>query len=82
MKPQSGVLFTTAGAMRLPCSFNTDIEKMTHYLTDYYGQLFGLTRLPFVNFDENAYLKFYDAEKIRIKGEYCTILFIGIYSIA
>lgn len=42
---------------------------MTHYLTDYYGEHFGLKRLQFVNFDENAYLKFYDAEKIRIKGE-------------
>jgi hypothetical protein len=39
---------------------------MTHFLTAFYGERFQLIKLPFVNFDENAFLKFYNAENIKI----------------
>ena len=48
---------------------------MTHFLSDYYGELFQLTRLPFVNSDENAFLKFYNTENIKIAGEYNYFLY-------
>ena len=56
-----------AGAMRLP---NRPKEKnKTHFLTDYYASdEFKLNLVPFVNYDENAWYKFYDKEKIRISG--------------
>ena len=45
--------------MRLPDE-PADAVK-THYLTDHYvTDTFGLTKLPFKNYDENAYVKFYD----------------------
>ena len=69
MKLQLPMLFTAAGAMRLPCSADTEVKKMIHFLTDYYGDLFQLTRLPFVNSDKNAFLKFYNAENIKISSE-------------
>ena len=53
--------------MRLPCS--VDAPNKTHFLTDYYaGQLFNLEMVPFVNYDKNAFLKFYNEEKVQIKG--------------
>ena len=56
-----------AGAMRLP-NLYTDKEK-THFLTDYYASTeFKLELGPFNNYDANAWLKFYDKEKIRISG--------------
>ena len=63
------MLFTAAGAMRLPCPPDTEIQDMTHFLTASYGELFKLTRLSFVNSDENAFLKFYSADKIKIASE-------------
>jgi hypothetical protein len=62
--------FTAAGAMRLPCRPEKPAEEMTHFLTAFYGERFQLIKLPFVNFDENAFLKFYNAENIKIAGEY------------
>ena len=56
-----------AGAMRLPnlC----DDENKAHYLTDFYAaKEFNLKLGPFNNYDENAWLKFYGKEKIKISG--------------
>lgn len=55
-----------AGAMRLP-NLCTDEEK-AHYLTDFYAKEFNLKLGPFNNYDENAWLKFYDKEKIKVSG--------------
>ena len=53
--------------MRLPNLY--DAKDKTHYLTDYYASTeFGLKLGPFSNYDKNAWLKFYDKEKIRISG--------------
>ncbi len=43
-------------------------EDWIHFLTDHYIDHFGLTRVPFTNADDNAYLKFYNDEKVRISG--------------
>ena len=53
--------------MRLP-SPPTDPNKI-HFLTDFYATLFKLPLVPFVNGDDNAFLKFYNMEKVRIKGD-------------
>ena len=53
--------------MRLPGS-PTAKDKI-HFLTDFYvTDEFHLTTLPFNNSDENAFLKFYNMEPIRIEG--------------
>ena len=58
-----------AGAMRLPDKPDSP-EKM-HFLTDFYAkEEFGLKLLPFNNADDNAWLKFYDEDKIKIKGTF------------
>jgi len=60
--------------MRLPGK--ADSEEKTHFLTDYYiTNEFGLETLPFNNQDDNAWLKFYGDEKIKIGGE----LVVAIY---
>jgi len=57
----------TAGAMRLPDKPNSSVK--THYLTDYYAVTeFGLKLLPFHNTDDNAWLKFYGKNKIKVSG--------------
>ena len=57
--------------MRLPN--RPDAQNKTHFLTDYYASdEFKLKLVPFVNYDENAWYKFYDKEKIRISGMNCT----------
>ena len=54
--------------MRLPKEPN-DPDK-THYLTDYYAaQEFKLDLVPFNNYDQNAFLKFYDKRNIKISGK-------------
>lgn len=61
------VSFVIAGAMRIPDKPDSS-EKM-HYLTDFYAETeFGLKLLPFNNSDDNTWLKFYDEDKIKIKG--------------
>ena len=58
-----------AGAMRIPDKPDS-LEKM-HYLTDFYAETeFGLKLLSFNNSDDSAWLKFYDEDKIKIKGTY------------
>ncbi len=52
--------------MRLPCEPN-DTNK-THFLTDYYANLFDLNLVPFVSRNSRAYLKFYNLPKVRIEG--------------
>ena len=53
--------------MRLP-NEPGDAPK-THYLTDHYvTDTFGLTKLPFKNYDENAYVKYYDTAAMRRTG--------------
>ena len=53
--------------MRLPCA-PTDPNK-THFLTDFYASTrFKLPLVPFVNSDDNAFLKFYNMERVQIKG--------------
>ena len=55
--------------MRLPSSWNTPTDKTIHFLTDYYGDIFKLKKLEFLNTDEAAYLKFHNKDKIQIKSE-------------
>ncbi len=53
--------------MRLPCPPNA--EEKIHFLTDLYvTDEFHLKTLPFNSSDENAFLKFYNMEPIRIEG--------------
>ncbi len=52
--------------MRLPNQ--PDDPNKPHFMTDFYATLFQLPLAPFVNFNENAYLKFYNREKVQIKG--------------
>ena len=60
---------TLAGAMRLPK--RPDDPDKTHYLTDYYAaKEFKLGLAPFKNYDEDAYLEFYDKKNIKISGKY------------
>ena len=55
--------------MRLPDK--PDSPEKIHFLTDFYAvKEFGLKLLPFNNTDDNAWLKFYDEDRIRIKGIY------------
>ena len=54
--------------MRLPNKV-TDEDK-AHYLTDFYIKEFDLKLGPFNNSDPNAWLKFYDQEKIKISGKH------------
>lgn len=62
-----GPISTVAGAMRLP---NPPKQKeKTHYLTDYYAKTkFDLNLVPFNNFDDNAFLKYYNMVPTQIKG--------------
>ena len=54
--------------MRIPCKLTDDYR--THFLTDFYAEeKFHLPMLPFINECDNAYLKFYDNKKVRIKGK-------------
>lgn len=57
--------------MRLPNKFKD--EDKTHYLTDFYANQFKLKLGPFNNYDENAWLKFYDKEKIKVSGMYLIV---------
>lgn len=57
--------------MRLPNKFKD--EDKTHYLTDFYANQFELKLGPFNNYDENAWLKFYDKEKIKVSGMYLIV---------
>lgn len=60
-------MLSIAGAMRIPDTPDSSVKM--HFLTDFYAETeFGLTLLPFNNSDENAWLKFYDEDKIRIRG--------------
>ena len=55
--------------MRLPCE--PDALNKTHFLTDFYAsERFKLTLAHFSNKSDNAYLKFYDEEAVRVKGMY------------
>ena len=57
-----------AGAMRLPDKPDSPVKM--HFLTDFYAETeFGLKLLPFNNSDDNAWLKFYDEDKIKIAGK-------------
>ena len=61
-------LLYVAGAMRIPDKPDSSVKM--HYLTDFYAETeFGLKLLPFNNADDNAWLKFYDEDKIKIKGK-------------
>ena len=61
-------LLYVAGAMRIPDKPDSSVKM--HYLTDFYAETeFGLKLLPFNNSDDNAWLKFYDEDKIKIKGK-------------
>ena len=55
--------------MRLPCL--PDAKNKTHFLTDFYasGERFNLPLARFDNYSKNAFLKFYNEEAVRIKGE-------------
>lgn len=55
--------------MRLPCDKDTPVDKMIHYLTDFYIDKFNLTKAKFDNYNENAYYSFYGMEKKRAKGK-------------
>ena len=60
--------FFAAGAMRLPC--NPEDKKKIHFLPDYYAkQVFDLPLGQFRNSDTNAFYKFYNMERIQIKGK-------------
>ena len=67
------VLFSSAaGAMRIPQKPDQKrpIDDMIHYLTDYYAMReFKLTPVPFSNYDQDAFYKFYGI-KTQIKGRY------------
>ena len=53
--------------MQFPDKPDSNIKM--HYLTDYYADTeFGLKLLPFNNADNNAWLKFYSKNKIKISG--------------
>ena len=53
--------------MRLPCS--KEAKNKIHFLTDFYAaERFKLPLAPFDNYSENAYLKFYNDDRVRIKG--------------
>ena len=60
--------FFVAGAMRLPNK--PDTTPKTHYLTDFYVSKLGLSGsvVPFKNYDENAFVKFYDMAPITRTG--------------
>ena len=69
--PISSFLVKTAGAMRLPCAPKDSYK--THFLTDFYGEnVFDLPMVPFVNSNENGFLKFYNMPKIQQKGK-CSV---------
>ena len=69
--PTSSFLVKTAGAMRLPCAPKDSYK--THFLTDFYGEnVFDLPMFPFVNSNENGFLKFYNMPKIQQKGK-CSV---------
>ena len=59
--------YYTGGAMRLPGK--PDDKEKTHFLTDFYNKLFKLQLSAFNNYDEHAFLKFYNCKAISIKGE-------------
>lgn len=53
--------------MRIPDTPHSSVKM--HFLTDFYAETeFRLKLLPFSNSDENAWLKFYDEDKIKIKS--------------
>lgn len=56
--------------MRLPCP--PDAKEKTHFLTDFYASAkrFNLPLAHFANYSENAYLKFYNEDAVRIKGKH------------
>ena len=65
--------------MRIPCQ--SEDKRKTHFLTDYYAMdKFKLPMVPFLNQCCDAYLKFYNKPKIRIKGNQ-TLLSSGNYSL-
>lgn len=43
-------------------------ENKIHFLPDFYINRFKLPVVPFNNYDENAFLKFYDMKPMTIKG--------------
>ena len=60
--------------MRLPNPPESKKEK-THYLTDYYAKTkFELHLVPFNNYDDNAFLKFYNMTPMSIKGKCCQMI--------
>ena len=62
------VVVVAAGAMRLPGT--PESTDKSHYLPDYYAStLFQLPLAPFKNSDENAFYKFYNKERVPIKGK-------------
>ena len=68
--------------MRLPGK--PDDKNKIHFLTDFYAKKFDLPLVPFHNSDDNAFLKFYNEEKVTYTGicsivmkiEKCIIFFI------
>ena len=62
------IILCIAGAMRIPDKPDSSVKM--HFLTDFYAETeFGLKLLPFNNSDDNAWLKFYDEDKIKISGK-------------
>ena len=62
--------------MRIPQPPQKDrpIADMIHYLTDYYAlREFGVTPVPFSNYDQDAFYQFY-GQQTQIKGESTTDL--------
>ena len=56
--------------MRLQCP--PEAKEKTHFLTDFYASAkrFNLPLAHFVHYNENAYLKFYNEDAVRIKGKH------------
>ena len=55
--------------MRLPGSALPRSNALrTHFLTDFYVKKFLLKTVPFVNSNDNCYLKFYGREKVKQEG--------------
>ena len=55
--------------MRLPGSALLRSNALrTHFLTDFYVKKFLLKTVPFVNSNDNCYLKFYGREKVKQEG--------------
>ncbi len=54
--------------MRLPGK--SDAKEKIHFLTDFYAKKFHMPLIPFHNSDENAFLKFYNEEKVTYPGNF------------